>query len=64
MSNGEIKVEEHHKVNWYNDEVTRFAGIAASKFGVELNDREKKSIRDEMYRAVNSAKVREVTTKN
>ena len=51
-------MDGHHNLHWYEYEVARFASIVREKFGVELDDREKKSIRDEMYRAVNDAKVR------
>lgn len=51
-------MNDPHNLTWYEDEAYRFSRVVSTKFGAELNDYELQSIRDAMYRAVISARLR------
>lgn len=50
---------DSHNLNWYGIAVEKLAVSAEREFGVELTLAEIKNVRDELYRAVNNAKVRQ-----
>lgn len=52
-------MNDHLNLNWYDREVDKLALAAEKEFGVELTASEVKDVRDELYRAVNNAKVRQ-----
>ena len=49
----------HHNLDWYTAQVAKLDYAIKEQFGIELSEREFNEVRDEVYRQVNSAKVRQ-----